>query len=61
MASSKTRRLPGVRNVVRLTRKLARVGTNGLKKVGRGVTGFVGKVLKNGRNVFRGMTKRRKH
>jgi hypothetical protein len=60
-------RLPGARNVLRVTgktaRKLGRVGVYGLKKVGNGVhvvTGLLGGVLKKTRNVFRGLTKRRK-
>ena len=66
-ARGKTMRLPGARNVLRVTgktaRKLGRVGVYGLKKVGNGVhvvTGLLGGVLKKTRNVFRGLTKRRK-
>jgi hypothetical protein len=63
-----TMRLPGARNVLRVTgktvRKLGRVGVYGLKKVGNGVhvvTGLLGGVLKKSRNVFRRLTKRRAH
>ena len=56
----KTMRLPGARNVLRVTgktaRKLSRVGVYGLKKVGNGVhvvTGLLGGLLKKGSNVVR--------
>jgi len=56
----KTMRLPGARNVLRVTgktaRKLGRVGVYGLKKVGNGVhvvTGLLGGLLKKGSNVVR--------
>ena len=67
-ARGKTMRLPGARNVLRVTgktaRKLGRVGVYGLKKVGNGVhvvTGLLGGVLKKTRNVFRRMTKTRRN
>ena len=67
-ARGMTMRLPGARNVLRVTgktvRKLGRVGVYGLKKVGNGVhvvTGLLGGVLKKSRNVFRRLTKRRAH
>ena len=56
----KTMRLPGSRNVLRVTgktaRKLGRVGVYGLKKIGNGVhvvTGLLGGLLKKGSNVVR--------
>ena len=56
----KTMRLPGARNVLRVTgktaRKLGRVGVYGLKKIGNGVhvvTGLLGGLLKKGSNVVR--------
>jgi hypothetical protein len=61
----KTMRLPGTRNVLRVTgktvRKLRNVGVYGLKKVGNGVhmvTGLLSGVLKKGGNVVRKITRR---
>jgi hypothetical protein len=61
----KTMRLPGARNVLRVTgktaRKLGRVGVYGLKKIGNGVhvvTGLLGGLLKKGSNVVRKITRR---
>ena len=58
-------RVPGPRNVLRVTgktvRKLRNVGVYGLKKVGNGVhmvTGLLGGVLKKGGNVVRKITRR---
>jgi hypothetical protein len=58
-------RVPGPRNVLRVTgktvRKLRNVGVYGLKKVGNGVhmvTGLIGGVLKKGGNVVRKITRR---
>jgi hypothetical protein len=60
----KTMRLPGARNVLRVTgktaRKLGRVGVYGLKKVGNGVhvvTGLLGGLLGKGGKMMRKMTK----
>ena len=65
-ARGMTLRVPGPRNVLRVTgktaRKLGRVGVYGLKKVGNGVhvvTGLLGGLLKKSTNMVRKMTKRR--
>jgi hypothetical protein len=62
----KTMRLPGPRNVLRVTgktvRKLRNVGVYGLKKVGNGVhmiTGLLGSVIRKGGNTLKGLVKRR--
>jgi len=65
-ARGKTMRLPGTRNVLRVTGKtvgkVRNVGVYGLKKVGNGVhmvTGLLGSVLRKGGNTLKGLTKRR--
>ena len=69
----KTMRLPGPRNVLRVTGKtvgkIRNVGVYGLKKVGNGVhmvtgllgagTKLVGSVLRKGGKTLKGLTKRR--
>ena len=59
-------RVPGPRNVLRVTgktvRKLRNVGVYGLKKVGNGVhmvTGLLGSVLRKGGKTLKSITKRR--
>jgi hypothetical protein len=59
-------RLPGTRNVLRVTGKtvgkIRNVGVYGLKKVGNGVhmvTGLVGAVLRKGGKTLKNITKRR--
>ena len=72
-ARGKTMRLPGPRNVLRVTGKtvgkIRNVGVYGLKKVGNGVhmvtgllgagTKLVGSVLRKGGKTLKGLTKRR--
>jgi hypothetical protein len=65
-ARGKTMRLPGTRNVLRVTGKtvgkIRNVGVYGLKKVGNGVhmvTGLVGAVLSKGGKTLKSITKRR--
>ena len=65
-ARGKTMRLPGPRNVLRVTGKtvgkVRNVGVYGLKKVGNGVlmvTGLLGSVLRKGGKTLKGLTKRR--
>jgi hypothetical protein len=65
-ARGKTMRLPGTRNVLRVTGKtvgkIRNVGVYGLKKVGNGVhmvTGLVGAVLRKGGKTLKNITKRR--
>ena len=72
-ARGKTMRLPGPRNVLRVTGKtvgkIRNVGVYGLKKVGNGVhlvtgllgkgTGLIGSVLRKGGKTLKGLTKRR--
>ena len=65
-ARGKTMRLPGPRNVLRVTGKtggkVRNVGVYGLKKVGTGVlmvTGLLGSVLRKGGKTLKGLTKRR--
>lgn len=65
-ARGKTMRLPGTRNVLRVTGKtvgkIRNVGVYGLKKVGNGVhmvTGLLGSVLRKGGKTLKGLTKRR--
>jgi len=72
-ARGKTMRLPGTRNVLRVTGKtvgkIRNVGVYGLKKVGNGVhmvtgllgagTKLVGSVLRKGGKTLKGLTKRR--
>ena len=72
-ARGKTMRLPGPRNVLRVTGKtvgkVRNVGVYGLKKVGNGVlmvtgllgagTKMVGSVLRKGGKTLKGLTKRR--
>lgn len=72
-ARGKTMRLPGTRNVLRVTGKtvgkIRNVGVYGLKKVGNGVhlvtgligkgTGLLGSVLRKGGKTLKNMTKRR--
>ena len=62
----KTMRLPGPRNVLRVTgktvRKLRNVGVYGLKKVGNGVhmvTGLLGSVVRKGGKTLKSLGKRR--
>jgi hypothetical protein len=65
-ARGKTMRLPGTRNVLRVTGKtvgkIRNVGVYGLKKVGNGVhmvTGLLGSVLRKGGKTLKSITKRR--
>jgi hypothetical protein len=65
-ARGKTMRLPGTRNVLRVTGKtvgkVRNVGVYGLKKVGNGVhmvTGLLGSVLRKGGKTLKSITKRR--
>ena len=72
-ARGKTMRLPGPRNVLRVTGKtvgkVRNVGVYGLKKVGNGVhlvtgllskgTGLLGSVLRKGGKTLKSITKRR--
>lgn len=65
-ARGKTLRLPGTRNVLRVTGKtvgkIRNVGVYGLKKVGNGVhmvTGLLGSVLRKGGKTLKSITKRR--
>jgi hypothetical protein len=65
-ARGKTMRLPGPRNVLRVTGKtvgkVRNVGVYGLKKVGNGVhmvTGLLGSVLRKGGKTLKNLTKRR--
>jgi hypothetical protein len=62
----KTMRLPGPRNVLRVTgktvRKLRNVGVYGLKKVGNGVhmvTGLLGSIVRKGGKTLKSLGKRR--
>ena len=65
-ARGKTMRLPGTRNVLRVTGKtvgkIRNVGVYGLKKVGNGVhmvTGLLGSVLRKVGKTLKGLVKRR--
>ena len=65
-ARGKTMRLPGTRNVLRVTGKtvgkVRNVGVYGLKKVGNGVhmvTGLLSSVLRKGGKTLKNLTKRR--